>query len=180
MLTDKEKTARLRLWSGSMKSLDDPLGAIVQYNKSLLLEPTNPVGWLLRAEAKIAIGDLKGALNDLDQAITLKKDLAKGYFYKGFIKENVGQFDQAIENFNIAISLKKNFADALFHRGLVKHYLKDENAEADLTNASVQSKYKNEYANLNDLICEMNNYVNEIRQYETILINDPKNIKAYL
>ena len=86
-------------------SKGDIAGAIMEYERALMMDPKLADAYLNRGKAKRAGGDLDGALTDFDRAIKLNPNDAEAYFKRGraFLIEGNAKF--AIADFDKSISL---------------------------------------------------------------------------
>lgn len=99
--------------------------------------------FLLRADVKYRMYDLKGALSDYDQAILLQPKSAKAYMQRGTANCIGENYQDALSDFNTAISLGENSADIFRSRGGAEEQLgKKAEAIADLTKALTIEKDK--------------------------------------
>jgi tetratricopeptide (TPR) repeat protein len=99
--------------------------------------------YLLRADVKYRMYDLKGALSDYDQAISLQPKSTKAYMQRGTANCVGENYEAALNDFNTAISLGETSADAYRNRAGAEEQLgKKEEAIADLTKALSLEKDK--------------------------------------
>ncbi len=125
-------------------------GALADFNKAIILDPTLLAAQENRAIAECAKsdheallageyvkfgslkkrgGNLDGALADYNRAIGLNPKLAEAWSGRGGIKRAKGDLDGALADYNRAIELKPQLAAAYNNRGLVKK-AKGDNAGA--------------------------------------------------
>jgi tetratricopeptide (TPR) repeat protein len=79
--------------------------AIIQFNKSIELDPQFPRSWLNRGIAKIGLQDFKGAREDFNQAVTLKRGYALGYILRGVSNYGLGDTDAMLTDLEIGLQL---------------------------------------------------------------------------
>ena len=79
--------------------------AIIQFNKSIDLDPQFPISWLNRGIAKIEIKDFKGAREDFNQAVTLKRGYALGYILRGVANYSLEDTDATLADLEIGLQL---------------------------------------------------------------------------
>ena len=79
--------------------------ALIQFNKSIDLDPQFPISWLNRGITKIELKDLQGAKEDFDQAIKLKRGYALGYILRGVANYNLGDTDAMLSDLEIGLQL---------------------------------------------------------------------------
>src|SRR5882724_9234185 len=105
-------------------SKGDIVGAIVEYDRALMVEPKLADAYLNRGKAKRAGGDLDGAIADYEIVSELAPELAvnnhditEAYLNRGYIRSNRLDLDGALTDFDRAIALNPNDAEAYFKRG---------------------------------------------------------------
>ncbi len=99
--------------------------------------------FLLRADVKFRMYDLKGALSDYDQVIALQPKSAKAYLQRGTANCIGEDYQAALNDFNTAISLGESSADVFRSRAGAEEQLgKKSEAIADLTKALTIEKDK--------------------------------------
>jgi Flp pilus assembly protein TadD len=76
--------------------------AIVQFENTLRIDPTQTMAWLNRGIALSKLGQNVEALNSLDQVLTLDQDNTLGHFHRGNVLYRVGRFAEALEAFDTA------------------------------------------------------------------------------
>jgi tetratricopeptide (TPR) repeat protein len=79
--------------------------AIIQFNRSIELDPQFPSSWLNRGMAKIGLKDFKGAREDFNQAVTLKRGYALGYILRGVSNYGLGDTDAMLTDLEIGLQL---------------------------------------------------------------------------
>jgi tetratricopeptide (TPR) repeat protein len=79
--------------------------ALIQYNKSIDLDPKFPNSWLNRGIAKIELKDFKGAREDFNQAISLKRGYALGYILRGVANYNLEDNNAMLSDLEIGLQL---------------------------------------------------------------------------
>ncbi|MGI9106110.1 MAG: tetratricopeptide repeat protein [Pyrinomonadaceae bacterium] len=116
-------------------------GAIADYNKALVAEPSAAEVYVKRGAARRANGDLNGALEDFDQATGLDplsvrndRSVAEAYSNRGFIRTNKLDLSGALSDFNKALECYQGNPDLYFKRGRARLINGDlEPAIADFT-----------------------------------------------
>ena len=92
--------------------------------------------FLLRADVKFRMYDLKGALSDYDQVIAMQPKSAKAYMQRGTANCIGENYQAALSDFSTALSLGESSADVFRSRGGAEEQLgKKSEAIADLTKA---------------------------------------------
>jgi tetratricopeptide (TPR) repeat protein len=79
--------------------------ALIQFNKSIDLDPQFPTSWLNRGITKIELKDFQGSREDFNQAIALKRGYALGYILRGVTNYNLGDTDAMLSDFEIGLQL---------------------------------------------------------------------------
>ncbi len=80
-------------------------GALVEFNKSIELNPDLPVAYSIRGDVKEQLGDSNGALADFNKAIGLDHKQAIAYYGLGVLKRQKGDLDGSNADFKKAIEL---------------------------------------------------------------------------
>ena len=112
---------------------DDYVLSIQYFNQVIKLKPYLPDPFLLRAVAKVQLGDYQGGLRDIDQAIELNP-FNPGYYYtRGYIYRQLDDYEQAKSDFNKALSFSPENKTYLLLRADVCARLQEyESAQADI------------------------------------------------
>ena len=79
--------------------------AIIQFNKSIDLDPQFPRSWLNRGMAKIGLKDYEGAREDFNEAVKLKRGYALGYILRGVSNYGLGDTDAMLSDLEIGLQL---------------------------------------------------------------------------
>lgn len=79
--------------------------ALIQFNKSIDLDPQFPISWLNRGIAKIKLKDFQGAKEDFDEAIKLKRGYALGYILRGVANYSLEENDAMLSDLEIGLQL---------------------------------------------------------------------------
>jgi len=79
--------------------------AIIQFNKSIDLDPQFPISWVNRGIAKIGLKDFQGAREDFNQAVTLKRGYALGYILRGVTNYELENTDDMLSDLEIGLQL---------------------------------------------------------------------------
>lgn len=79
--------------------------ALIQFNKSIDLDPQFPIFWINRGIAKIELKDFQGAREDFNQAVTLKRGYALGYILRGVANYNLENTDATLADLEIGLQL---------------------------------------------------------------------------
>ena len=92
--------------------------AIVEYSRSINIDPYNTDAYLGRGYAYEKVGEYPKALNDYSQVIKLKPSDPQAYFVRGLLYDLMSETKEAIQDYGMAINLKSDFADAYYYRGM--------------------------------------------------------------
>ena len=79
--------------------------ALIQFNKSIDLDPQFPIFWINRGIAKIELKDFQGAREDFNQAVTLKRGYALGYILRGVANYSLENTDATLADLEIGLQL---------------------------------------------------------------------------
>jgi Flp pilus assembly protein TadD len=92
--------------------------ALFYYEKALVLDPSNPETWCLRAAAFIEIGRIEEALKDCENALALNQNYADAWSKMGYALYNLGRFDDTVHSCTRALALNGNDASAWYIKGV--------------------------------------------------------------
>ncbi len=93
--------------------------AIADYSEFIRQQPTLPLGWSFRCEARASIGQFDAALSDCNEALRLRANHASSFDSRGFAYFKMGKYDLAISDYSVAWNLSPR-GDILYGRGLAK------------------------------------------------------------
>ncbi len=79
--------------------------ALIQFNKSIDLDPQFPIFWINRGIAKIELKDFQGAREDFNQAVTHKRGYALGYILRGVANYSLEDTDATLADLEIGLQL---------------------------------------------------------------------------
>jgi tetratricopeptide (TPR) repeat protein len=79
--------------------------ALIQFNKSIELDPVFARSWLNRGIARIGLKDYEGAWADFNQAISLRRGLAPGYILRGVANYHRGETEAMLSDLEIGLQL---------------------------------------------------------------------------
>lgn len=82
---------------------DDYVLSIQYFNQIIKLKPYLAEPYLLRAIAKIQLGDHKGALRDLDASIERNPFQPGAYYTRGYVYRQLGELEKAEADFSTAL-----------------------------------------------------------------------------
>jgi tetratricopeptide (TPR) repeat protein len=96
----------------------DKQGALVDFNKSISLNSSDPNPFINRGSLKYALNDKPGALADFNQALSLKSTNVNIYLGIAIIKEESGEFQESLSYYKKAEEIYSQKGDIL-NRSLV-------------------------------------------------------------
>lgn len=161
--------------------------AVDAYNKTLELEPTNPIYptqagisilvYLGQEDAENEEELLEEAREFFEKAIELKSDYAAAYFQLAMVYQLQGKEEEMVEQLEKTKSIAPNDVGLAFQLGLLYYQLEDfERAKVELERAVLLN---NDYANalyfLGLVYDELGEKENAIAAFEKILSNNPDN-----
>jgi tetratricopeptide (TPR) repeat protein len=130
-LADAQKDlAGMALRKGDMTALDMAASQII------ILQPTSPDGYALRAISMINRNRLKDAEEDIRKAIEVAPRNAVGYVQLGSLRFVQKQYDQAGKAYQEALDRDANSSDAL--RGLINIFLVQNQIDKAIAAAKIQ------------------------------------------
>ena len=98
----------------------DYAGAIVDFDKSIELNPKYVRAYYERGRTQARLGDNARAIASCTQAIKIDPQDADAYYGRGTVKALLGNYTEAIVDLDKAIELDAEHANAYRNRGLVK------------------------------------------------------------
>ncbi|MCZ7564248.1 MAG: tetratricopeptide repeat protein [Burkholderiales bacterium] len=93
--------------------------AIVDYDLAIKLDPKNPVGYMIRGNAYVKLGDFVRGLGDLKHARQIDESDHRIPYNLGVAEESRGNFDAAVSHYSEAIRLKPDFVNGYNNRANV-------------------------------------------------------------
>ena len=118
----KDTVSRLRY---KPDSSIDYLGAILDYNSAIELQPNSAEIYVNRAICYFELSDFKKSFSDFDMAIKLNPVLSEAYLNRAIAKYCQSQNEEALSDINKALDLKPDDVVNIFGRGVVKSELND-------------------------------------------------------
>jgi tetratricopeptide (TPR) repeat protein len=97
--------------------------AILDYNKSIAINPNYARAYNDRGIAEHDLGQYRQAIDDYNKAIAINPSFAWAYNNRGISKSSIGQKQQAIIDYNKAISIDPKFDKAYDNRAIVESEL---------------------------------------------------------
>jgi len=113
-------TARDFFEMGSQKELrKDFIGAIIDYTKSIEMEPSFAITYVNRANMYFYyMKDYRMAMSDYDKAITLDPSFQKAYYNRAVAHYHLGEFQEAVNDCDKSIELDPSDIMAFQARGI--------------------------------------------------------------
>ena len=104
---NEKEEAELYYKNGNTKyNLNDFKGAILDFDKTIELNPKFTYAYNNRGNTKYKLKQYKEAILDFDKAIKLNPQYANSYYNRGIAKDKLKQYKEAILDYNKAIELK--------------------------------------------------------------------------
>ena len=115
--TDNELAARAWFSVGYLTSPKNTFGedfkeAVKAYDKAIEIDPSYPVAYFNRGNAKASLGWTKAAVDDYDAAIGLDYSYAVAYFNRGNVKIQLDRIDEARKDFETVLNLAREAGNA--------------------------------------------------------------------
>ncbi|PCJ87760.1 MAG: hypothetical protein COA57_04185 [Flavobacteriales bacterium] len=159
----------------------DFLGAIVDYDKFIKINPGYFDAYNNRGNAKLKVGNYSDALNDFNKAIKLNSNYANSYINRGTASVELRNYGAAIEDFTKAIELSPDNDMAFFNRGNV-YAMKNnfQEAEKDFSKAiDVNPDNFSAYMMRANVYLVSNDYGDVISDLTKVLELEPSNAVAF-
>ena len=111
--SDENNTEALKYYEQGKEKLQDEnySGAIIDFNKSIEINPNNSDVFYSRAQAKEAEGDVSGMFSDLDKSIELNPNNIEAYHIRGSKRFMAKKYELAIQDMKKCIELDPNQSD---------------------------------------------------------------------
>lgn len=130
----------------------DTISALASFDKFILSDSTNAMGYSVRALIKMQRKEDNSAYEDYNKAVARKSTYSGDYINRGILNVQRNKFNQALSDYNEAIRLDPKSTLAYYNRGLLRANLGDSNnaigdlakmVDADSTNyeARLQKAY---------------------------------------
>ena len=87
----------------------DIVGAIADYDQTILINPKCSSAYIERADTKVFSGDIIGAINDYSKVIELDPNAAHIYCSRGRAKAILHNYEAAVADYRIAIRFNKKY-----------------------------------------------------------------------
>lgn len=111
--SDEDKVEAQNYYEQGKDKLQDEnySGAIIDFNKSIEIDPNNSDAFYSRAQAKEAEGDLSGMFSDLDKSIELDPTKIEAYHIRGSKRFMAEKYELAIQDMKKCIELDPDQVD---------------------------------------------------------------------
>ena len=116
----------------------DYYGAILDFTKSIEINPNNASAYNNRGVAKSDLKDYYGAIVDFTKSIEINPNDAKAHYNRGISKKRSKDYNGAISDYTKAIEINPNNASAYINRGAAKNVLKYYNGAISDYNKAIE------------------------------------------
>jgi tetratricopeptide (TPR) repeat protein len=155
--------------------------AIVDYNRSIELNPDMGGTYNRRGYAYRGKRDWEAALKDLDRAVEMLPDFAEARYSRGRVHFELGHIDAAMADYDKAIELDPKDVKAYNSRGHTYYTLKQwDLAVPEYKRAiEIDPKFSGGHQNLGTTYVELKEYQLALEEYDRALELDPENSFIY-
>ena len=155
--------------------------ALQDLNKSISLNPRNPVSFNNRAIILNAVGRYQEALINLDQSVKMNPNYADAHENRGLVLVSMGLYKPAIESFDKSIDLREDNPWVYINRGSARSNDGDyKGAKTDFLRAlSMNDKLSDAYVGLNVVYLAENEYEKALKFANKALKLNPRNGLAF-
>jgi tetratricopeptide (TPR) repeat protein len=163
------------------RELNDPRGALADFNYTITTSPQNAIAYGNRGLIKEQMNDLRGALADYNRAIELNPKASYVYSSRGSLKSRMNDLPGALADHDRAVALNPSNAYIFYNRANLKSGpLKDyPGALADFDRAiALKPRYGFAYANRGTVKKKMDNLTGAMADYDRALEIDPTDTVA--
>lgn len=101
--------------------LKDSTNAFPCYERSLQLNPDDPMNWLNSGYVLLQFDLFERALPYFEKAIELKSNYAKAYYFIGYLSMKLGDYEKAKFHYAEAIKLNILYPEATFNLGFIAY-----------------------------------------------------------
>ncbi len=139
------------------------IGAIVDCNKAIDLNPNYFEAYKGRGDCKDELEDYSGAIEDYTKAIEIDSKYLKAYYNRGLVKYNIKDYDGAIKDFTKVLEINPKDASTYSDRGDAKYNIKDFAGAISDYNKAIMINPKDYNAKKNILIAKQElNFIRDI------------------
>ncbi len=96
-------------------------GALEDVNKSIKVDPNDPVAYNMRALIEIDMGNYDAAMRDFSKVIELMPERFDSWANRGALKFKLGDFKGAIKDFDKSLALNPRNSRSLYSRAAAKY-----------------------------------------------------------
>ena len=155
--------------------------AIEEFNKSIEINPSNSVAYVLRGLAKYALSDYTGAIENYSVALEINPSYADAYYNRGLAKEALCDYTGAIIDYNKAIKSNPCESRIYNNRGNTKQALSDYKGAIDDYSKAIKfnPNESDPYYNRGNAKKELSDYIGAIDDYSKALKINPSDVDAY-
>ncbi len=116
---DERSRAELVQASNASRARGDAKGALELATRSILAEPADARGWILRTSLRVSAGDPGGAAADAQQALDLAPG-AETLALRGYVRRSAGDLDGALADTTKAVALDPRNANGFAGRSAAR------------------------------------------------------------
>ena len=155
--------------------------AIVNYKKSIAINPDYAEGYNNLGSALYKLGKFHDAIDSCQRAIKIKPSFAEAYNNLGLAFKELGKFNDAIDSYQRAIKIKPSFTEAYNNLGLVFEELGKFNDAIDSYQRAIKinPEYAEAYNNLGVTFKELGKFNDAIDSYQRAIKINPEYVEAY-
>jgi predicted O-linked N-acetylglucosamine transferase (SPINDLY family) len=159
---------------------NNPVSAIADISKSLLIAPRNPTAYFLLGNIHYALSNFTDSLNSFNKAIELNPRYAEAFCNRGNTYKKLNLYQDAFKSFEQAIQLQPDLAEAFCNRGVLYIELKSfDLAIKDLEQAIfINPEYADAFYNLGAAFKFLNDVPKAIHFYSQALSIEPTHAEA--
>lgn len=159
----------------------DTAGAIADYQRALLIDPTDGLAIHNMAVIKRSRGEQNASEKLLDDAILQSPSLPYPYAARAYYRLNHKNFKGALEDYDQVLQLDKTDAESWLYRGMVKEKLKDDDgAFVDYTEAiALKNDYARAWLTRGNLLNKLNRQKDAVEDYSVAITWYPEYGSAF-
>ncbi len=110
----REKASKLVTDALLKTDKSDFQGALIDFNKAIMLDSSDSKIWFLRANIKMDLKLFEEAISDYNKSIELNDKSIDAYYNRGYAYSIIGNQEKACENYFVAFKMgKPNIEDKL-------------------------------------------------------------------
>ena len=153
--------------------------AIMDFGKSLELNPNDVDAYFIRGNAYYKIKEYGRVIEDYNGGIELVPNLASSYNNRGLAYHGKGENDKAIKDYEKAIELNPNLAEAYNHRGIVYTDLGQFNRALKDFNKAIELNLVEAYNNRGLVYAYLGQFDRALKDFNKTIKLNPNFAQAY-